>query len=127
MEKREAQIETDKQNARQAREDAQALKQELDARLAQISGEAAQKMAQAVAAGQAQKEQLLAQAQEQAQRLLDQAKEQIQAEKNKALADVRSEIVNISLLAASRVLESQVQGDQAAQVVDRVLEEINAK
>lgn len=127
LEKRENQIESDKQTAQKARVDAEALKKELDDRLAQISSEAAQKMAQAVVAGQAQKDQLLAEANAQAQRLLAQAQAQIEAEKNKALADVRGEIANISLLAASRVLERQVKDSTAEQIVDQVLKEVEAK
>ena len=127
LEKRENQIESDKQTAQKARVDAEALKKELDERLAQISSEAAQKMAQAVAAGNAQKDQLLAEANTQAQRLLAQAKAQIEAEKNKALADVRGEIAELSLLAASRVLERQVKDSTAQQIVDQVLKEVETK
>ena len=62
LEKRENQIAQDKQTAADARQSAEHIKKELDERLAQISKEAAQKMAAAVKAGEAQKEQLLAQA-----------------------------------------------------------------
>ena len=127
LEKREAQIESDKQTAADARKSAEELKKELDERLAQISNEATQKMAQAVQAGEAQKEQLLAQAKEQAQRLLEQATQQIEAEKNKALADVRGEIAELSLLAASRVIERQVKDDTADQIVANVLEQVQGK
>lgn len=127
LEKRENQIATDKQTAAEARQSAENLKKELDDRLAQISNEATQKMAQAVKAGEAQKEQLLKQAQEQATRLLEQAKAQIEAEKNKALADVRGEIATLSVLAASRVMEQEVKGEAAAQIVDQVLKEVKGK
>lgn len=127
LEKREAQIECDKQTAANARQNAEQLKQELDERLAQISNEAAQKMAAAVKAGEAQKEQLLAQAKEQAERLLEQAATQIQAEKEKALADVRSEIASISLLAASRVVGQNLKDDNADKIVAQVLEEVQHK
>lgn len=127
LEKRETQIETDKQTAADARQSAEQLKQELEKRLAQISDEAAQKMAAAVKAGEAQKEQLLVQAQEQVRQLLDQAKVQIEAEKNKALSDVRNEIASISLLAASRILEKQVKEDTTEQIVAQVLKEVEGK
>ncbi len=127
LEKREAQIESDKQTAADARKSAEELKKELDERLAQISNEAAQKMAAAVKAGETQKEQLLAQAKEQAERLLSQATQQIEAEKNKALADVRSEIASISMLAASRVVEQDLQADNADKIVAQVLEEVQKK
>jgi len=127
LEKREAQIENDKQTAAQARESAEKLKQELDARLAQITDEAAKKMAAAVKTGETQRDQLLAEAKAQADRLVEQAKAQIEAEKNKALADVRGEIASISLLAASRVVERQVTDATANQIVDSVLEEVTKK
>ena len=127
LEKRENQIAQDKQTAAAARQSAENLKKELDERLAQISNEAAQKMAAAVKAGEAQKEQLLAQAKEQAQHLLEQAKTQIEAEKNKALADVRGEIAHLSVLAASRVIERQVKEDGADEIVAQVLKEVQGK
>ncbi|MBO5911579.1 MAG: F0F1 ATP synthase subunit B [Elusimicrobiaceae bacterium] len=127
LEKRENQIAQDKQTAAEARQSAENLKKELDEHLAQISNEAAQKMAAAVKAGEAQKEQLLAQAKEQAKRLLEQAKTQIEAEKNKALADVRGEIATLSVLAASRVIEQQVKEDGADEIVAQVLKEVQGK
>lgn len=127
LEKREKQIAQDKQTAADTRQSAEQLKRELDERLAQISKEAAQKMAAAVKAGEAQKEQLLDQAKEQAERLLSQAKTQIEAEKNKALADVRGEIANLSILAASRVIERQVKEDGADEIVAQVLKEVQGK
>ena len=84
-------------------------------------------MAAAVKAGETQKEQLLAQAKEQAERLLSQATQQIEAEKNKALADVRSEIASISMLAASRVVEQDLQADNADKIVAQVLQEVQKK
>ena len=84
-------------------------------------------MAAAVKAGEAQKEQLLSQAKEQATHLLEQAKTQIEAEKNKALADVRGEIAQLSVLAASRVIERQIKEDGADEIVARVLEEVKGK
>lgn len=127
LEKRENQIESDKQTAASARQSAEEIKKELDERLAQISNEAAQKMAAAVKAGEAQKEQLLAQAKEQTERMLQQAKAQIEADKNQALADVRGEIAQLSLLAAARVMERQVKDETADQIVAQVLEEVKRK
>ena len=127
LEKREEQIETDKQTAKQARQSAEQLKQELDHRLAHISDEAAKKIAEAVRLGEAQKEQLLMQAKEQADRLLEQTKLQLEAEKNKALADVRAELASISLLAASRVIQHQVKDSTADEIVNQVLQEVEEK
>ena len=127
LESREQQIAQDKLQAQQAREAAEKIKSELDEKLAQIADEAAKKMAEAVKMGETQKEQLLAAAKEQAERLAEQAKAQIEAEKNKALSDVRGEIARVSVLAASKVIEQQLNEDAAKAVVDRVLAEVKAK
>ena len=127
LEAREQQIAQDKLQAQQAREAAEKIKSELDEKLAQIADEAAKKMAEAVKMGETQKEQLLAVAKEQSERLAEQAKAQIEAEKNKALSDVRGEIARVSVLAASKVIEQQLNEDAAKAVVDRVLAEVKAK
>ncbi len=127
LEQREKQIADDKQQAQDARAAAETLKRELDAKLAQISDEAAKRMAEAVKLGETQKEQILSAAKEQSERLLEQAKTQIEAEKNKALADVRGEIARTAVLAASKVVQQQMSEESAKQVVDRVLQEIKAK
>lgn len=127
LESREQQIAQNKLQAQQAREAAEKIKSELDEKLAQIADEAAKKMAEAVKMGETQKEQLLAAAKEQSERLAEQAKAQIEAEKNKALSDVRGEIARVSVLAASKVIEQQLNEDAAKAVVDRVLAEVKAK
>lgn len=127
LESREQQIAQDKLQAQQAREAAEKIKSELDEKLAQIADEAAKKMAEAVKMGETQKEQLLAAAKEQSERLAEQAKAQIEAEKNKVLSDVRGEIARVSVLAASKVIEQQLNEDAAKAVVDRVLAEVKAK
>lgn len=127
LEKREQQVASDKQEAQAARAAAENIKRDLDEKLAQISDEAAKKMAEAVKMGETQKDQILAAAKEQSERLIEQAKAQIEAEKNKALSDVRGEIARTAVLAASKVVQQQMSEESAQSVVDRVLEEVKAK
>ena len=127
LEARGAQIKTDQEQAAAARAQAEDIKKELDAKLAQISSEAAQKMQQAVAMGETQKNQLLAQAKEQAENLIAQAKAQIQAEKDKALSDVKNQIVSTAMLAAAKVAQQQINQESAQQIVEQVLAEVQGK
>lgn len=124
LEKREKQIADDKAAAARAREEAQQIKTELDAKLAHIASEAARKMQEAVALGNAQKEQLLDETRQQAERLIAQAKEQIEAEKNKALSDVRGQVASAALLAAAKITGRQIGQESAEQTVNAVLDEI---
>lgn len=127
LEKREEQIRTDKETAQTARQSAEQLKQELDEKLANLNQEAANRLAAIVKTAETQKEQLVEQAKQQAANLLAQAQAQIQAEKEKALADVRNEIAQLSVLATSRLIDEQLSPEKAAQVVDQVLTEVRNK
>lgn len=127
LEKREEQVRTDKETAQQARLDAQRLQAELDEKLAHISEEAAQKMAQAVKMGETQKDQLLSEAKAQAELLISQAREQITAEKNKALKEVQNQIAQLSVLAASRVIKQEISSSSAQRAVEEVLQEVKKK
>lgn len=127
LEKREQQIASDKQQAQEARADAEKIKAELEERLNRLSEETSQKIAQAVALGQTQREQLLAGAKEETERMLAQAREQIEAEKKQALADVRDEIVRTAVLAAKQVVREDIDAAHAHAAVERVLNEIKDK
>ena len=127
LEKREEQIRTDKETAQTARQSAEQLKQELDEKLANLNQEAANRLAAIVKTAETQKEQLVEQAKQQAANLLAQAQAQIQAGKEKALADVRNEIAQLSVLATSRLIDEQLSPEKAAQVVDQVLTEVRNK
>ena len=127
LEKREKQIADDKQQAHEARITAEQLKAELDEKLNRISGEAAQKMAQAVKTGEAQRDQLLAAAKAQTERMIEQARVQIQAEKEQALNEVRGEIVRTALLATEKIIKQEISPSSAHRAVERVLEEVRKK
>lgn len=77
--------------------------------------------------GETQKNQLLAQAKEQAENLIAQAKAQIQAEKDKALSDVKNQIVSTAMLAAAKVAQQQINQESAQQIVEQVLAEVQGK
>jgi len=127
LERRENQIKEDKEVAALARQEAQQLKEALDAKLQNIASEAAQKIQEAVAVGNAQREQLLAQTHEQTERLLAQAKEQIEAEKEKALQEVRSQLAGTALLAAQQLTKQQMTQASAEQAVEDVLRQIQTR
>ena len=127
LDRREKQIADDKAAAATARQEAEQIKAELDARLQNIATEAAKKMQETVSLGQAQKEQMLADAKEQTERLLAQAKEQIEAEKQQVLKEVRTQIVETALLAATKITRQQVTQKTAQASVDEVLEQIRTR
>lgn len=127
LEKREQQIAQDKAQAHDARIAAEQLKAQLDEKLAHISEEASQKIAQAVKTGEVQRDQLLCAAKEQAERLVEQARVQITAEQTQALAQVRDEIVRTAVLAAQKVVGQEMNETNARKAVEHVLADIQTK
>ena len=127
LERREKQIADDKATAAQARTEAEQIKAELDAKLKDISAEASRKMQEAVALGNAQKDKLLAETQQQAERLLAQAQTQIETEKEKALQQVREQIVQTALLAAAKITQQQTDASSAEKAVEEVLKELKPR
>ena len=127
LEKREQQVAQDKEQAHQARVAAEQLQAQLDEKLEHIAQEAAQRIAQAVKTGEAQRDQLLAAAKAQAERILTQARLEIETEKNQALSQMRDEIVRTAVLAAQKVVAQKIDTAGSRAVVERVLEEVQKK
>ena len=127
LEKREQQIADDKKQAQEARETAQQLKTQLEEQLNHVAQEASQKIAQAVKTGETQRQQLVAAGNEQARRLVEQARMQIEAEKNKALDEVRNEMVRVAVLASGKIVRQEINPSSARAAVERTLKEIETK
>ena len=59
--------------------------------------------------------------------MITQAKAQIQAEKDKALADVKNQIVSTAMLAAAKVVQQNISQESAQTVVEKVLADVQGK
>jgi F-type H+-transporting ATPase subunit b len=64
---------------------------------------------------------LLARAQEEHDRLLERAKREIEAERERAVGDLRREAVELTLAAAAKLIERQLDSDTDRQLVEKYL------
>ncbi|HDL18889.1 MAG TPA: ATP synthase F0 subunit B [Bacteroidetes bacterium] len=70
------------------------------------------------------REEILSKSNEEARRLLEKAKKDISLEREKALADIRNLAVDLSLSAASRLVERSLTEDDQKKIVANYLKEI---
>lgn len=91
-------------------------------RLLRTARDDAQKLiSDAKSLAEKERQDLLAQARQEQEQVLERAKREIDAERERAVADLRREAVDLSLAAASRLLEEKVDGERDRKLVTEYL------
>jgi F-type H+-transporting ATPase subunit b len=117
VEEREARIAKQLAEAEQANAEAARLLEEHRAALAKARSEAQEILAGAKSVAQKEREQLLAKTHEDQEQLLERARREIEAEKEKAILALRREAVDLSIAAASKLIESNLDSDTNRRLV----------
>jgi F-type H+-transporting ATPase subunit b len=121
VEERERRIQKQLEDAEHANAEAQRLLEEHRKTIAAARTEAQDMIAKAKQVAQKERETLLAKAREEYEALLVRARKDIEAEKDKALVELRREAVDLSIAAASRVIESNLDTEANRKLVANYL------
>jgi F-type H+-transporting ATPase subunit b len=122
VEERERRIQKQLDEAEKANAEAQRLLEEHKKQIAAARTEAQDILAKAKTVSQKERETLLAKAREEYDALLNRARKDIDAEKDKAILALRREAVDLSIAAASRVIEANLDTDANRRLVTQFLE-----
>ena len=122
VEERERRIQKQLDEAEKANAEAQRLLEEHKKQIAAARAEAQEILAKAKTVSQKERETLLAKAREEYDALLSRARKDIDAEKEKAIIALRREAVELSIAAASRVIEANLDTDANRRLVTGFLE-----
>jgi F-type H+-transporting ATPase subunit b len=122
IEERERTIRQSVEGAHQANSEAQALLVQHKETLREAGQQREDILKQAFADADQARQSLLAQAKADSERLLEKAKEQIQREKQLALSEIRGEIAELAIGAASKIVESSLTEDAQRKLVDEFIE-----
>ena len=122
VEERERRIQKQLDEAEKANAEAQRLLEEHKKQIAAARNEAQDILAKAKTVSQKERETLLAKAREEYDALLNRARKDIDAEKEKAIQALRREAVELSIAAASRVIEANLDTDANRRLVTDFLE-----
>lgn len=125
VEERKNFIDESLKNAREANEKLAGIQAESESLLR----EAREKQAQIIKEAMATRDGIIAEAREKAQaegrQLLEDAKKQIDAEKEVALRDIRSQVADLSVVIAEKVVRRQLDRDgEQEKFIERMLEEV---
>lgn len=100
------------------------LTKEYGEKLAGIEKEAHAKMQEAVKEGAALRARMVSDAQSEASASLDKAKREIAIEKEKAIEQLRGEVIRLTLKAAERVIQETMTPEVHGKIVDRYLADL---
>ena len=124
LDKREAEIKNSLEAADKARKEADAVSQEYDEMVKKAQIEAHKIVTESKSAGERVKAEIEKKAKLKADEMLQKAKEQIETEKEKAVKEIKSVIVELSISAASKVIEKNLDSDDNKKLIESTLNDI---
>jgi len=127
MEKRRQLVQDQLDQAAKDRSESQELLRQQREALEAARKEAYDMIEQARKTSAKQAEDILEQARAEAARIKEDARREIENEKNKALAAVRGQVSELSVLVASKIIEKQIDEQAQAELVDKYLQEVGIR
>ena len=124
LEKREDEITNSLKNAEKTRKELERLTTEGDEIIAQARSEAQAIVSEGKKAADQLKDSTLLKAKEEAITNLEQAKEQIQVEKDKAIAEIKGEVVGLSLSIAEKLVKKNLNEEDNKSLINESLKHI---
>jgi F-type H+-transporting ATPase subunit b len=120
-EEREARIRSQLEAAEQANAEAQRILADYQSRVAAAKTEAQEILAAGRSAGEKLREELVAKGRTEQEELLERARREITLERDRAVAELRREAVELTIAAASKVIEKNLDTDSDRKLVQDYL------
>ena len=124
LDKREEDIREALASAEKARQDAEKASSDYEDMMRKAQAEAQQIVSEGKAAGERVKNDIQSAANDKANEIIEKAKAQIDAERRKAIQEIKSSVVDLSMDAAAKVIERNLDSDDNRKLVDQALEGI---
>ena len=121
VEKREQALQEALESARKDREEAQRLLEEQRRRIEEVRSDAQRIIADGRAVAEKMRADLIAQTHQEQQAMLESARRQIETEKERAVAQLRREAVNLAIAGAGKVIEQNLDDSKNRQLVESYL------
>ncbi|MBU2535005.1 MAG: F0F1 ATP synthase subunit B [Chloroflexota bacterium] len=108
------------------KEQAARAEEEVKKQLAAAGKEGQKRIAQAAQAGEEIREKAKQSARQEAEALITRARGEIQRERDEAISELRKEVVDITIMAAEKVIDRSLDKKAYRELIDKVLEESDA-
>jgi len=124
---REEKIRSSLEKADQAQKDAERLLEENRKQLAQAEAQAQRAMQEGREMGERLKGEIVEKANASARHMVDQAKDEIRREKDAALVQLRTEVADLAIGAASKVLDANLDAAAQRKIADAAIDEMTRR
>lgn len=124
LRKRKERIAAELDNAANKESEALALKDEYEKKLSEVKKEAELILEDARKKAKARENEIIDEAKAQAAIIIARANKEIELEKKKALDDIKTDVVNIASLMATKAVSSALNVDIQAELIDETLKEM---
>ena len=124
LRKRKERIAAELENASSKESEALALKDEYEKKLSEVKKEAELILEDARKKAKARENEIIDQAKVQASVILERANKEIELEKKKALDDIKTDVVNIASLMATKAVSSSLNVEIQEKLIDETLREM---
>ena len=121
LETRKRKIQESLDYAEKVKADAASQQKVYEQQIDQVRREAAQAREGAAQVAEKERDRILAQARDEARQIVEQARGQLDYERKQMVAELREQVVNLSLLAAQRVIGSTIDENRSRQLVNDFL------
>ena len=122
LDKREEDIKNALSAADRAKEDAEKASQDYEELIKKAHSESQQIISNSKTAGEKVKNDIESAAKEKAEEMIEKAKIQIEAESQKAIQEIKSSVVDLSIEAAGKILEKNLDSEDNRKLVDQTLD-----
>tara|TARA_X000000368_G_scaffold416310_1_gene409957 strand:+ start:348 stop:923 length:576 start_codon:yes stop_codon:yes gene_type:complete len=124
LESREAEINEALKNAEKARDNTEKASQEYNDLISKARSESQQVLSESKISAEKIRQDIKENAENEAKNILENAKNQINAEREKAIQEIKSVVVDFSLQAASKVIEKNLDSKDNLKIIDDAIEGI---
>ena len=124
LDKRAEDIKNALSAADRAKEDAEKASQDYEKLVQKAHAEAQQIISDSKATGESVKNDIESVARENAEEMIRKAKTQIEAESQKAIQEIKSSVVNLSIEAAGKIIEKNLDSEDNRKLVEKTLDSI---
>lgn len=121
---RENAIKSDIATGEQAKSEGLALKAEYEKKLSAVKSEGQEIIKQATLRAEQKSEEIISTAKEEAISLKERANKDIAQEKQKVMNELKNDISNIAILAASKVIEKDIDQAKHEEMINKFIEEV---
>jgi len=124
LQARETEVTENLSHAENERKAAGQLRSDLEAHLASIQQEARRRMGEAMAEAAEERERILSETRVQCEQLLNRTREEMQREQQRALTELRGQVADLAVLAASRALQADLHGEVHQRAIEDFIDRL---